>query len=103
MRNLASARKSVDALAVSGFQKRVLRAVLSIPRGETRSYRQIAEQIGDPRAYRAVGNALNKNPLPLVVPCHRVIRSDGRVGGYRFGTRRKASLLITEGAPRADK
>ena len=89
---------SISRLGLNEFQEKVLLAVCAVPKGETRSYKQIAEQVGMPRAYRAVGNALNKNPLPMIVPCHRVIRSDGKIGGYRFGTRRKADLLKREGA-----
>lgn len=73
----------------------------SIPRGETRTYREIAEMIGRPRAYRAVGNALRKNPHPIIIPCHRVVRSDGSLGGYsNGGTRVKRKLLLEEGALR---
>lgn len=78
------------------FQKKVYRAILKIPRGETRSYKWVAEKIGDPNAARAVGNALNKNPYPIIIPCHRVIRSDGSIGGYAKGERKKRALLKTE-------
>ena len=68
-----------------------------IPRGQTRSYKWVAEQIGSPRAARAVGQALNKNPHVGRVPCHRVIRSDGSLGGFSRGARRKLELLSKEG------
>jgi methylated-DNA-[protein]-cysteine S-methyltransferase len=64
------------------FELTVLRATLEIPFGETRTYAWIARRIGKPRAVRAVGSALRKNPWPLIVPCHRVIRSDGALGKY---------------------
>ncbi len=83
---------------LTAFQKRTLLAVCTIPKGETRTYKQIAEQIGNPGACRAVGSALNKNPLPVLVPCHRVIRRDGKIGGYKFGRKRKIALLKSEGA-----
>src|SRR3989338_414148 len=68
--------------ALTAFQWKVLKAALTIPLGETRSYQWVAGAIGSPRAVRAVGQALRKNPYPLIIPCHRVIRSDGRPGGY---------------------
>ncbi len=77
----------------------MLLAALSIPRGETRTYAQVAASIGRPRAYRAVGNALNANPFPVLVPCHRVVRSDGRIGGYAYGAAAKRRLLKLEMLP----
>jgi O-6-methylguanine DNA methyltransferase len=62
-----------------------------------RTYKQIAEAIGNPYAFRAVGNALNKNPDLKTIPCHRVVRSDGSIGGYRYGSKRKQKLLRAEG------
>jgi O-6-methylguanine DNA methyltransferase len=67
---------------LTGFQWKVLSAVMSIPLGETRSYQWVAERIGHPKAVRAVGTALRKNPFPLIIPCHRVVRSDGTPGLY---------------------
>lgn len=67
-----------------------------IPKGETRTYAQIAAAIGSPRAYRAVGNALNKNPFLAKITCHRVVRSDGQPGGYVLGTQKKIELLQAE-------
>lgn len=61
------------------------------------SYKEVARLAGFPRACRAVGNVLNRNPNPGIIPCHRVIRSDGRVGGFKFGTKRKIALLRKEG------
>ena len=78
------------------FQKRVWNALCEIPYGETRSYKQIAEAIGTPKAVRAVGMANNKNPLLVVVPCHRVIGADGRLVGYVGGLYKKEFLLRLE-------
>lgn len=71
--------------------------VSKIPKGKVTTYREVARSLGCPKAYRAVGNALARNPRPLKIPCHRVVRSDGRLGGYRLGSRRKARLLVDEG------
>ena len=79
------------------FQKRVWKALCDIPYGETRSYKQIAEAIGNPKAVRAVGMANNRNPLLIVVPCHRVIGADGKLVGYAAGLDKKAFLLRLEG------
>jgi len=80
-----------------GFAQRVLRATGRIPFGETSSYRQVASRAGSPRAYRAAGNALGSNPLPIVVPCHRVLHAGGGLGGYTGGLDRKRTLLALEG------
>lgn len=80
------------------FQRRVLRAIARIPFGETRSYAWVARQIGKPRAARAVGRALATNPLPIVLPCHRVLGSDGGLHGYGGGLALKKKLLELEGA-----
>lgn len=78
------------------FQKRVWKALCEIPYGETRSYKQIAEAIGNPKAVRAVGMANHRNPLLIVVPCHRVIGVDGKLVGYAAGIDKKAFLLQLE-------
>lgn len=78
------------------FQRRVWAAISAIPYGETKSYNDIATDIGMPKAYRAVANACGANPVPLVVPCHRVIRKDGGLGGYGLGIERKKFLLDME-------
>lgn len=78
------------------FQLAAWEALCSIPYGETRSYRQIAEQIGSPKAYRAVGMANHCNPVMIVVPCHRVIAADGSLGGYACGLDAKRFLLELE-------
>ena len=79
------------------FERLVYRATAGIPKGSTRSYQWIAWRIGRPRAVRAVGNALGRNPFMPVVPCHRVVRSDGRLGGYAGGPARKRERLRREG------
>lgn len=91
----AAASLPFDVRATS-FQHRVWRALREIPRGETRTYSQIAQAIGAPKAVRAVGAACGANPLAVVVPCHRAVGSDGRLTGYRWGVERKRRLLAIE-------
>ena len=86
----------VDLHAVPAFQAKVLKAAGAIPFGQARPYAWVATRIGHPGAVRAVGTALGKNPVPLIVPCHRVLKSDGGVGGYIFGARFKGRLLEIE-------
>jgi O-6-methylguanine DNA methyltransferase len=83
-------------LRLTDFEKKVYRAVMDIPLGQTRSYQWVAKKIGLPSSARAVGNALHKNPYAPFVPCHRVIASDGTLGGYRSGLRKKVQLLNKE-------
>jgi O-6-methylguanine DNA methyltransferase len=85
---------------VSGtdFEHKVWLALKEIPYGETRSYKWISEKVGRPKAMRAVGQALKKNPLPIILPCHRVIASDGSIGGFSCGVEIKGWLLRHEGA-----
>jgi AraC family transcriptional regulator of adaptative response/methylated-DNA-[protein]-cysteine methyltransferase len=78
------------------FQWRVWRAMRQIPPGETRSYSELAEMAGHPRATRAVGTACARNPVSLLIPCHRVVRADGSIGNYAWGVQRKERLLRTE-------
>jgi methylated-DNA-[protein]-cysteine S-methyltransferase len=87
----------VDLRLVHGFGRRVLRATTRIPYGGTSSYKQIAAQAGSPRGHRAAGNALGSNPIPIVVPCHRVLHTGGGLGGYGGGVERKRVLLGVEG------
>ena len=82
----------------TAFQQRVWQALRTIAPGQTRSYAQVAAQIQAPRAYRAVAQACGANPLAVVIPCHRVVGSDGRLSGYRWGVERKAELLRREHA-----
>jgi AraC family transcriptional regulator, regulatory protein of adaptative response / methylated-DNA-[protein]-cysteine methyltransferase len=84
----------------TAFQARVWRYLQSIPYGSVRSYREVAEGIGQPKAARAVASACARNPVPLVIPCHRVIRGTGELGGYRWGIERKQSLLKGEQRPK---
>ncbi len=78
------------------FQKKVWQALYAIPYGETRSYKQIAEEIGNPKACRAVGMANHRNPIMIMIPCHRVIAADGSLGGYGSGLPLKEKLLQLE-------
>jgi AraC family transcriptional regulator of adaptative response/methylated-DNA-[protein]-cysteine methyltransferase len=80
----------------SAFQAQVWEALRAIPVGETRTYGQIAETLGIPRGARAVGRACATNPVSLVIPCHRAVRNDGGLGGYRWGLERKKALLEKE-------
>jgi methylated-DNA-[protein]-cysteine S-methyltransferase len=87
----------IDWRLVRGFAASVLRATARIPFGSVSSYRSIAADAGSPNAYRAAGNALGSNPIPIVVPCHRVLHSGGGLGGYTGGLERKRYLLQLEG------
>ncbi|MFI3243513.1 MAG: methylated-DNA--[protein]-cysteine S-methyltransferase [Akkermansia sp.] len=96
---LSGTRQSFDfAYRAQGtdFQQKVWAAIAAIPYGKTRSYKQIAEAIGQPRAYRAVGGAANKNPLLLIIPCHRVIGANKKLTGYAGGIAMKQNLLQLE-------
>src|SRR5207248_5914676 len=87
-----------DLSGISSFQRRVLMAAASVPAGEVVSYGEIARRIGRPGGSRAVGQALGRNPIPIVIPCHRVIAAGGRIGGYGGGLVIKRRLLRLEGA-----
>ena len=86
-----------DLRGLSAFERAVLAKTGEIPRGEVRPYAWVAHEIGRPGAARAVGGALGANPVPLLIPCHRVVRSDGRIDGYIFGTDAKRRALAAEG------
>jgi methylated-DNA-[protein]-cysteine S-methyltransferase len=88
----------IDWRLHDGFGRRVLRATARIPYGRVLSYAEVAAKAGSPRASRAAGNALGSNRMPIVVPCHRVVRSGGALGGYTGGIERKEFLLSLEGA-----
>jgi O-6-methylguanine DNA methyltransferase len=90
-RNLA-----FDLRGQSKFEQAVLTKTLEIPPGETRPYSWVAREIGRPAAVRAAGSALGRNPIPILIPCHRVVRSDGEPGNYAFGPQRKQALLRAE-------
>ena len=107
VRRLQGDRTAPDVaidMQVTAFQQRVLDALIAIPFGETRSYAQIAQAIGKPGAARAVANVCATNRVAVVIPCHRVIHSDGSMSGYRWGNQIKKALLHVEGAamPRGD-
>lgn len=87
----------IDWALVRGFARRILAATAAVPFGEVASYREVARAAGNERAARAAGNALGSNPMPIVVPCHRVLRSGGALGGYTGGIERKRFLLTLEG------
>jgi methylated-DNA-[protein]-cysteine S-methyltransferase len=89
---------AVDRRLIGDFARKVLGATARVPFGRTTTYGEVATKIGSPRAARAVGNALGSNPIPIVIPCHRVLRSGGALGGYGGGVDRKQRLLRLEGA-----
>ncbi len=90
-------RYPLDLRGATPFQQRVWEALLKIPRGETRSYQEVAAAVGRPLAARAVGQAVRANPLAIIIPCHRVIASNGSLGGYAGGLPWKRRLLTLEG------
>lgn len=97
----AGSRKKFDLkldLRVTEFQKKVLKALLNVPYGCCATYGDIAYSLGSKKYSRAVGNTLNKNPLPIIIPCHRIIDSKGGIGGFGGGVDIKKKLLKTEGA-----
>jgi methylated-DNA-[protein]-cysteine S-methyltransferase len=89
----------VDLSPIQGFSRKVLQQTSRIPFGSVITYRDVATRAGSPRAVRAAGNALGANPVPIVVPCHRVVRTGGGLGGYTGGVERKETLLELEGVP----
>ncbi len=94
--NKATFPDELDLLEATPFQRAVWETTRLIPYGETRSYTWVAEQIKQPAAVRAVGQALARNPLPVIVPCHRVVASDGKLGGFSGGLDMKRHLLRLE-------
>lgn len=87
----------IDWTLVKGYAREVLKATAEIPYGQVMSYREVAKTTGRDKAVRAAGNALGSNPIPVIVPCHRVLRSDGSLGGYTGGLEKKKLLLELEG------
>ena len=87
---------NIDISETTDFRRAVLEHLVTIPYGETRTYTQVAEAVGRPRAVRAVGSACATHPVPIVIPCHRVLRSDGSLGGYAGGLDMKRTLLELE-------
>jgi methylated-DNA-[protein]-cysteine S-methyltransferase len=88
---------SLDLKACGAFQQQVLRFEFQIPRGKVSTYGRLADRLGRPRAARAVGTALARNPFPIIIPCHRAIRADGTLGGFGGGLMIKRNLLTMEG------
>jgi AraC family transcriptional regulator of adaptative response/methylated-DNA-[protein]-cysteine methyltransferase len=84
-------------IRATAFKWKVWKCLVSIPSGSTMSYGELARKVGSPNSARAVGNACGSNPLVLVIPCHRVVASDGTLGGYRWGAGRKRTILRKEG------
>lgn len=82
-------------MMMTPFAKKVYKAVLSIPIGEVRTYKWVAQKAGSPLAYRAVGTILKKNPYPMIIPCHRVVKSGDELGGYSFGGSRRKKLFLS--------
>lgn len=97
-KNAGLNKHTLDISAGTKFQQKVWNKLLEIPYGETRSYKWLAEGVGSPKGYRAVGGANGKNPIPIIIPCHRVINSDGSIGGYSGGAWIKEWLLKLEKA-----
>ena len=91
-----------DLTGLTPFEQAVLRKASEIPAGEVRTYTWVAREIGHRAAVRAVGTALGRNPMPLVIPCHRVVRTDGVIGDFIYGTRAKRALLASEGVDSED-
>jgi len=94
-KNYAIGDLPVD-VAATAFQMRVWKELQRIPYGKTLSYNEVAERVGNPKAYRAVANACASNRVPLVIPCHRVVKKNGDLGGYRWGVDRKQKLMDME-------
>ncbi|HEV7701955.1 MAG TPA: MGMT family protein [Candidatus Paceibacterota bacterium] len=92
-------RKEIEKLKGTGFQKKVWNGLLKIPKGKVITYKELAKSIGKPKAVRAVANAVGANPCAPMIPCHRVVRSDGTLGGYsgKGGVKTKKALLLKEG------
>lgn len=96
-RDVSFSENILDMLVCGEFQRRVLSQLMRIPRGRVTTYGRLAEKSRASRGARAVGNALAMNPYPLIIPCHRVIRSDGSLGGFGGGLKMKKDLLVLEG------
>jgi len=96
-------RQDIKLIKGTDFEKSIWLILKKIPYGETRSYKWVAENIGNPSAVRAVGQALSKNPIPIVLPCHRVVESSGAIGGYSSGIDKKVRLLEMEYYSKQDK
>jgi len=93
----------MSEILLTDFEKKVLQELEKVPLGRVTTYQNLANKVGKPKAARAVGNALNKNPWAPRVPCHRVVKSDGGIGGYVFGVEKKIALLKKEGVAVRDE
>lgn len=94
--NLSDSEFEKATIGVSDFTRHVLKGLLDIPRGQVITYKTLADKIGQPKAVRAVASALGRNPLPVLIPCHRVVAAQGGIGGYAFGLEAKKYLLALE-------
>jgi methylated-DNA-[protein]-cysteine S-methyltransferase len=93
-------KQEIKFITGTDFEQKAWLALREIPYGETRTYKWLAEKVGSPKAARAIGQALKKNPLPIILPCHRVIASDSSLGGFSWGVEIKRWLLIKESSLR---
>ncbi len=94
--SFAAKKENIGTLRMTPFAKKVYRIVAKIPLGQTRTYQWVAQKAGKPGACRAVGQVLKRNPYPLLIPCHRVIKAGNKIGGYVFGSNKKSLLLDME-------
>ncbi len=100
----AKGKKSIPfILKGTPFQIKVWKALMAIPEGKTKTYKEVARAIGSPKAFRAVGSACGKNPIGMLIPCHRVLASDGSLGGFGWGLDRKESMLAWEATQTSKK
>ncbi|HYM60765.1 MAG TPA: methylated-DNA--[protein]-cysteine S-methyltransferase [Thermoanaerobaculia bacterium] len=99
LRGKTAKRPEIDLSDLTEFEQKVLHTILNIPRGEVRTYEWVARAAGRPKAIRAVGNVMATNPVPFLLPCHRVVPTAGGIGNYGFGSAMKRTLLAAEGAP----
>ncbi|NWG10572.1 MGMT family protein [Candidatus Bathyarchaeota archaeon] len=100
LKSIKTVKDVIEALKdKTSFERDVLVATFKIPKGKVTTYGRIAEKVGKPKSYRAVANALHKNPLSPVVPCHRVVNSDGSFGGPKKGAEWRRNMVIKEGVP----
>lgn len=99
LRGEATTLPEIDISSLSEFEQQVLHSIARIPHGEARTYEWVARSVGRPKAVRAVGNVMASNPVPLLLPCHRVVPTSGGIGNYGYGTKMKRRLLAAEDAP----
>ena len=99
LRGQPAKRPAIDLSDLTEFEQKALRTILAIPRGQVRTYEWVARAVGRPKAVRAVGNVMATNPVPFLLPCHRVVPTSGGIGNYAYGPAMKRSLLAAEGTP----